>query len=150
MTDHDAQLSLAKSTYNECWDLLENENRTSDEDDDLLATAFTSRYHWYAVGGGEQKIVSDWMVSRAAAAVGFGELSVRFAHRANEGVAAGDFPAWLRASVHEGLARAHATNGDAALRAEFLDLARRELENEPDDEDREIIAAQIDTVPEVK
>ena len=149
MTDQDPQLAFAKSTYNRCWDLLENENRTSEEDDDLLATAFTSRYHWYAVGGGEQKIVSDWMVSRAAATVGFGELAIRFAHRASEAVAEGDYPAWLRASIYEGLARAHAANGDAALRGEFLDLARRELDNEPDDEDREIIADQIETVPEV-
>jgi hypothetical protein len=149
MTETDAQLGLAKATYNRCWDLLENENRTSDDDDDLLATAFTSRYHWYAVGGDEQKIVADWMVSRAAAAVGYGELSVRFAHRANEAVAEGEFPAWLRASVFEGLARAHAANGDAELRGEFLDLAQHELEQEADDEDRELIAAQLESVPEV-
>jgi hypothetical protein len=149
MTDDQAQLALAKATYNRCWDLLENESRTSDDDDDLLATAFASRFHWYAVGGDEQKIVSDWMVSRAAAAVGFGELSVRFAQRANEAAAEGEFPAWLQASLFEGLARAHAANGDAELRGEFLDMAQRELEQESDDEDRDLIAQQIATVPEV-
>jgi hypothetical protein len=149
MTDSEAHLALAKATYNRCWDLLENENRTSDEDDDLLATAFASRFHWYAVGSDEQKIVADWMVSRAAAAMGYGDVAVHFAHRANESASEGDFPAWLRASLFEGLARAHAANGDSELRGEFLDLANRELEQEPDDEDRELIAQQISTVPEV-
>lgn len=149
MSQTDAHLSFAKQTYNACWDLLENENRSADEDDALLATAFTSRYHWYAVGGGEQQIVADWMVSRAAAAVGYGDLAVHFAHRANEAVADGEYPAWLRASVYEGLARAHAANGDAAMRGEFIDLARRELESETDAEDRELIESQIDTVPDV-
>jgi hypothetical protein len=149
MTDTDAHLALAKATYNRCWDLLENHDRTSDDDDDLLATAFASRFHWYAVGTAEQKIVSDWMVSRAAAELGYGELAVHFAQRANEGASEGEFPAWLRASLFEGLARAHATNGDSELRGEFLDLAHRELEQESDDEDRELIAQQIATVPEV-
>jgi hypothetical protein len=149
MTDAEAHLALAKTTYNRCWDLLENENRTGDDDDDLLATAFASRFHWYAVGGDEQKIVSDWMVSRAAASLGYGELSVHFAQRANESASEGEFPAWLRASLYEGLARAHAANGDAELRGEFLDLAHRELEQESDDEDRELIAQQIATVPAV-
>ena len=36
--------------YNRCWDLMEIEDRTIDQDDELLATAYASAWHWRQVG----------------------------------------------------------------------------------------------------
>jgi hypothetical protein len=55
--------SLATGTYNRCWEQLETDGRTHDQDCELLTCAFTSRHHWAQVGATDQFIMSDWMRS---------------------------------------------------------------------------------------
>ena len=142
--DHRA---VAVATYNRCWDLLESSSRTPDEDADLLTSAFTSRHHWRIVGGAPQAITADWMVSRSACKLGLADLAVEYAERAFAGVQAGEHPAWLRASVFEGLGRAYAVAGHRDRRDRFVSLAWLILEREPDPDNREVIAAQLRSVP---
>jgi hypothetical protein len=139
---------LAKSLYNGCWELLEKRGRSDDDDVELLTLAFSARYHWLAAGGPEQWVISDWMVSRVAAALGEGGLSVAFALRANEGARAAGGPDWLVASTAEGLARAYAANGQLRERNEWHATAARLVDALVDEEERALIADQLSTVPE--
>ncbi len=84
-------------------------------------------------------------MSRCAAAVGEGSLSVTFATSALEGVA-DDSPAWLRASMHEGMARAYAAIDNQQRKVQHIELAREILKSEQSQEDRELIESQIATV----
>ena len=143
MADHDHR-AIAISTYGDCWDLLESV-RSAEEDRNLMTLAFTSRYHWLKAGGPTEWVISDWMVSRCAAAVGEGSLSVTFAKSALAGVA-DDSPAWLLASMHEGMARACVAIGDLEGKVQHIAQARRELESEESQEDRQLIESQIATV----
>ena len=138
---------MAVATYNRCWDLLESPRRTSDEDAELLTCAFTSRHHWQVVGGAPQAITADWMVSRVACELDNADLAVEYAERAFAGVQAGEHPAWLRASVFEGLGRAHAVAGNRDHRDRYVSLAWLVLDREPDPDNREVIAAQLRSVP---
>jgi hypothetical protein len=151
MTDDTAVMlshrAVAVATYNRCWELLDLDERSADQVDELLMNAFSSRYHWLVEGGEMQIIVADWMVSRAACACGDGDLAVRFAHLAFERVQAGEHPTWLRASVFEGLARAYAAQSDK--RDEYVSMASLILDQEEDEDDQQIIADQLATVPEV-
>ena len=143
MADHDHR-AIAISTYGDCWDLLESV-RSAEEDRNLMTLAFTSRYHWLKAGGPTEWVISDWMVSRCAAAVGEGSLSVTFAKSALAGVA-DDSPAWLRASMYEGMARACVAIGDLEGKVQHIAQARRELATEDSQEDRQLIESQIATV----
>lgn len=136
--------SIAIVTYNECWKLFDSA-RSAEDDRNLLSLAFTSRYHWLQVGGAQQWVVADWMVSRCAAAVGEGALSMKFATSSLEGLPV-DAPAWMRASAHEGMARACAAVGDRDGRAAQITMARAALESEQSLEDRELIESQLATV----
>lgn len=138
---------IAVSTYNQCWEHLEREDRTDDEDRELLTLAFTSRYHWTHAGGEEQAIVGDWMISRAAAATGDGALALNFARRAYNTARHTDAPDWLTASVHEGLARAYAAVGDVKARDEWYASAAELVDQISDHEMRALIADQLDSVP---
>jgi hypothetical protein len=140
--------AIAKSLYNECWELLEQPDRTSDEDAKLLAIAFASRYHWLAAGGPEQWVISDWMVSRVAAALEHGDLSVTYAHRANDAAHEADGPDWLIASTAEGLARAYAADGQNSQRNEWNARAQRLVDVIVDEESRALIASQLSSVPQ--
>jgi hypothetical protein len=137
--------AIAAELYNECWTLLENDARTADDDAALLTAAFASRHHWLCAGGPQEWSISDWMVSRASAATGLGELAVRFAERAVR--SAEGQSDWLVASAAEGLARAYAARGDAGLRDEWVERAGALVDAITEDEDREIIAGQLASVP---
>jgi hypothetical protein len=135
--------TLAAANYNECWRLLELPERSEDDDVELLTSAFASRRLWREVGGTEQAIVAEWMVSRALSATGHGALAVTFARRA---VSASQDPSsadWLVASCVEGLARAQFAAGDVsearASRARAAVLVAAIV----DPEDRDIIAEQL-------
>ncbi|MCW2542460.1 MAG: HTH-type transcriptional regulator hmrR [Frankiales bacterium] len=136
---------LAAQTYNETWTLLEAA-RSPAEDLDLLGHAFASRYHWSIAGGAQEKAIADWMASRCCAAVGAGDLAVRFADSALA-LAPADAAHWLLASLHEGRARAAAAAGDAAGRSSHIALAQAALDAETDAEDRDAIASQLADVP---
>jgi len=137
--------ALASAAFNRSWELLEAQ-RSPEEDLEMLEVAFSSRHHWRAEGGLQQVAVADWMVSRCFAALGEGPLAVRFADSARS-LAPSDAPAWLRASLLEGLARAYAADGDGARRDAAAAEAAVLLEEETDPEDRALIAEQLASVP---
>ena len=147
MSDQPAQ--VASDLYNRAWDLLDSPDRTADEDDELLAMAFASRWHWGQSddGGDEQYAIGDWFIGHVGAHLGLGEVAMRFSARALARVTAMGRGGWLLASVYEGMARACAVTGDADGRADFVASAERALAEVEDPDEREVIAAQLATVP---
>jgi hypothetical protein len=142
--------SLGIASYQRCWELLDRDNRSKNDEVELLTEAFTARHHWLLAGGTQEWIISDWMVARAAAAVGDGPLSVRFAVRADAATKDTDVDDWLRASTAEGVARAYAALGDATNRDLWAETSARLVEAIADDEDRALIADQLASVPAAK
>lgn len=132
---------VAVAAYNACWDLLERE-RSDAEDASLMSSAFESRYFWSGAGGPQEHAVADWMVSRAAAATGNPRLALTFAWASLEHDGEG-FPAWLQASLLEGLARALTSGGADAEAQTVIDRARDILREEPDLESVAVIEGQI-------
>jgi len=137
----DDHRATAVSTYNACWALLDA-IRTSEQDCELLTCAFTSRYHWAQVGGPSECAVADWMVSRCAAATGDAPLALAFA-RASRTHDESGFEPWLRASLIEGLARAHDCAGAVEDRDRLVAEALAVLEQEPDPENAQVIRDQL-------
>jgi hypothetical protein len=138
--------ATAARLYNRCWELLETEPRTSDEDAELLTCAFASRHHWLIAGGPEQWTTSDWMVSRAAGAIGVHGLALWFADRANDAARAEGTADWLVASTAEGLARAHFQAGHSDQGARWEAQASRLVAVIVDEEERALIAGQLASV----
>ena len=87
--------TLVIQEFNHCWELREKDDRSASEDVTLLTAAFVSRYHWTFLGEAHRGVIADWIVSRAAAAIGDGELAVRFAIIAYERSLALEIPDWL-------------------------------------------------------
>jgi hypothetical protein len=135
--------ALASQLFNRCWELLEQDERSADDDVELLTSALTSRFHWLLAGGSEQWIISDWMVARAAGATGAADVALRFALRAYEAARAGETPDWLVASTAEGVARAYAVAGNTEEFAHWAALAGRLIEVIVDPENKSLIESQL-------
>jgi len=146
MTD-DPMRQRAAALYNQTWDLLDQPDRDAAGDRRLVLAACGSRMLWEGIGDAQNIAVGDWMVARALSAVGAGDLAVSFAQSAAD-LVDDEEPVWLRASVLEGLARAHAAAGNRDERSRYVALAGDLVSTIPDADDRELIAAQLATVPE--
>jgi len=138
---------FAVATFNAAWELMNKNVRTRDEDDEMLATTFASRYHWGKIGGPEQLATADWQVARAASLAGLPELALRFAERALERTEDAGLRDYHIASRYEGLARAHACAGNDAERDRYIARAKEALANISDADDREVIERQLSSVP---
>ncbi|MBV9485992.1 MAG: hypothetical protein JO246_08025 [Frankiaceae bacterium] len=139
---------LAVGYFNAAWDLIDLESRTPEQCRDLLGLALASRQHWIEAGGTDQNLaVSDWQVAYAASLGGFGNLALSFAQAAVDRAEAAAAPTWMKASVHEGLARAYAAVGDRAAYQHEADITRDLLAQVDDKDDRELVASQLESIP---
>jgi hypothetical protein len=139
----------AAALFNSTWDLIDKSDRTEDDDAEMLLSAAASRWHWGQVGGAEQVASGDWQVAHVAALLGVADVATRFAGR-NLAIAETEgWDGWRLASAHEGMARACAVSGDTEGRSAHIAAAQAALSREPDAEDREVIEAQIATVPQL-
>jgi DNA-binding transcriptional MerR regulator len=141
--------ALAVGLFNYTWTLLENPNRTTAEDDEMLHAAHASRYHWGEVGEAVNLARGEWQVSRVYAVLRRGEPALYHARRCleiNEANPAGRED-WELGSAYEAMARASAVAGDAAAGAEWKARAIAELATIADAEDRGVLEQDIATLP---
>lgn len=117
---HDCHRRMAAELFNRVWELLDQPTRTPEEDREMLAAAYGSRYHWRMVGDPRQHCVSDWQLSRVWAVLGdapraavYGELSLEMAERNHLGP-------FYAGYAHEALARAAALAGDEETSSRHL------------------------------
>ena len=141
---------VAVDTFNAAWELIDLPARTPALDRELLGLAFTSRYHWGVVGGDEEHMVGDWLIAHVASLQGLGELAHRFAATALDIARANGWDDWRLASMLEGMARACAAVDDGPGRDRHAAEARRVLATLEDSNDRELIAAQLASIPGVQ
>ena len=133
--------------FNAAWQLIDKAERTADEDTEMLLAAAASRWHWGQIGGPAEIATGDWQVGHVAALLGFADVALHFAKRNLTTAEAEGWDGWRLASAHEGMARAYAAGGEVLLRDQHASEAQAALDREPEPEERDVIAAQLATVP---
>jgi hypothetical protein len=99
------------------------------------------------VGTGVNRARSEWQCSRVYAVLGRAEPALWHAHRSlafceRDGI--GDFDLGF---AYEALARAHAVAGDAAESRRWLEQAHNAAAEVTQDDDRELLLSDLETVP---
>jgi DNA-binding transcriptional MerR regulator len=140
---------LAAQLFNKTWQLLEQEGRTGDGDAQMIHTAHASRYHWGQVPTATPVHLArgEWLISRVYAVLGRAEPALYHARRVLDlcqGNGVGDFDL---AFAYEALARASAVAGDSGRAREHTDQALAAAEDIADDEDRDLVLADLETIP---
>jgi hypothetical protein len=136
----------AIAAFNRAWELIESTDRTGEDDAEMLAAAFASRYPRGLVGGGEPRAIGDWQIAHVASLVGYAELALSRAESALGRVVANGWIDWRLASCYEGTARAEDAAGNGPRRDHFAALAREVLKGLDDEDDRELISSQLATI----
>jgi hypothetical protein len=144
MTDH---RQLGVDLYNDVWRLLENPDRTTEKDDELIHQAHASAYHWLKAPECEPKnrARAEWLCSRVYAVLGRPEPALHHGQRclAITEHHADNVEDWDLPLAYEALARAHGVAGHAAESRRYAELARESGESIADPEDREHFDAEM-------
>ena len=147
--DADTHRQDGAHLFNHVWSLLETEERTTAQDDEMLHAAHASRWHWAQTGVpdiNQRLAVGEWQCSRVYAVLGRGEPSLHHARRCVELVEAGGMEDWVAASAYEAMARASRTAGDRPAFEEWRAKAHAAMATIADPEDREVIENDLATL----
>lgn len=141
---------LGTELFNHVWTLLDTEDRTPEQVDEMIDAAHASGWHWSQAGTVANRARSAWQIARVYSTLGRPEPALWHARRcvelAEEAVRTGVADDWDVAAALEGLARAQATAGDGVAAEATAARARRALDAIADPEDRATIEKDLDSI----
>jgi len=140
---------LAAQLFNETWRLMDQQDRTTDDDDRMIHAAHASRYHWGQVPEATPAHLArgEWQISRVYTVLGRAEPALHHARRVLDICERGGIGDWDLAFAFEALARAHAVAGDPAQARRYTDQALAAVRDITDEEDRALVLADLETIP---
>jgi hypothetical protein len=144
--DRSHERQLAVDLFNHVWTLLRLDERTVEQEDEMIHAAHASRHFWGRVGAPENRARGEWQCSRVYAVLGRGEPAVHHARRCLEICEAHGIGDWDLAFAYEALARAHGLGGHEAAAARYKTLAREAGDAIADAEDREVFDSDYATL----
>ena len=144
----DWHLKFAKELFNAVWVLLEKNDRTKEEDLQMIRMAHASRYHWGEVGEPLQFARGDWQIARVYAVLGFGVMSYKYGKSCLTLCEKHDLGNFDLAFAYEALAYASAVSGDIDKGRGFITLGQAAAVEIDDDENREYVLRELEKAEE--
>jgi hypothetical protein len=105
---------FAVEAFNACWELIDKQDRTLQDELDMIRRAHVSRWHWAFVGGPKNLAAGDWQCSRVYSILGRGEPALIYAKESLRECEEGGVTDFNLPFAHEACARAYAALGDKA------------------------------------
>ena len=140
--------TFAPMAFNRTWELLDAEDLTREEEEEMLAATLAQRYHWYEVGTPRHQAISDWQISRVAAVLGYADLALRFGERSLALCLDNGLDPFVTGFAHEAIARAAADVDDIDMFTEHLEAAKEKLLEIEDPGDRDLLEADLTEMSE--
>jgi hypothetical protein len=145
-TKEEFHKKMAVELFNRVWDLLDKQERTAAEDDEMVHAAHASRYHWGEIGTPLNFERGEWQISRVYAVLGRPEPALFHARKCLQICTENDIGDFDIAFAYEATARAYASAGDARECEKYRDLAKRAGAEIEEDGDREMFLGELSTV----
>jgi hypothetical protein len=134
--------------FNQAWDLIDKEDRTPQEDEEMLRLSFASHWHWSQRDDywAEKASIGYWQVARIYALLGQADNARRYGRLSLEASQEEGVGPFFRGYACEALARAEALAGDLAKAEEYLSVARNAAAEVREAEDRDLLLADLATI----
>lgn len=146
MTAED-DVALGKWCFNRTWELIEKEDRTPEEDEEMLMTAFAARYHWSRAGTAVNFARGEWQIARVYGLLGNPVEALRHSRRCLSITEAARLQDFDLAFALEGMARSLALSGEHEEAHRFARRAAEAGSTIADEEDRQILLNDLATLP---
>ena len=134
--------------FNRAWDLIDQEERTPAEEDEMLNLSIASLWHWTQRPDCTHKELSIgfWQVSRIYAITGRPENATWYAERCLEVTEDAELPPFYLGYAYEALARAAMASRDKRKAMEYIAQARAQAEQEQNQEDKQLLLDDLATI----
>lgn len=149
LLDAETHRRLAAALFNHVWTLLEAEDRSGEQDDEMIHAAHASRWHWAQTGVADMRqrlAVGEWQCARVYSVLERGEPALYHSRRCVELAEGEGIEDWVIAAAYEGMARASGAAGDRAAYDEWKARAVEATAAIAEDEEREVIEGDLATL----
>lgn len=137
---------LAVEAFNGAWDLLEKENRTEEEDLQMIHQAHASRYHWGFVGTTLEWARGEWQISRVYSVLGHGKEALYHGEKSLQFCKEGSHGDFDLVFAFEALARASAVLSEKEDMIKWISLAREAVKSVKNKEDEEYVLRELHSI----
>ena len=132
--------------FNRVWSLLDKEDRTQQEDDQMVHAAHASRYHWGEIGTPVEVERGEWQISRVYSVLDRPHAALYHARRCLEICRENEIGDFDIAFAYEAMARAFAVAGHQAECQRYVALAKVAGERIEAKDDRDYFFNELDAV----
>ncbi|WP_286167965.1 hypothetical protein [Bacillus sp. 22-7] len=146
LMEKDEHKKMAISLFNKVWDLMENPDRTEDENLEMIHMVHTSRYHWGIAGQPVNLSRGEWQISRVYAVLNRAEPALFHAKRNLEICLSNKIGDFDLAFAYEALARAYQIAGDEENVQKYKKLAYESAEDIAKKEDKKVVLNDLASI----
>lgn len=134
---------LAIDNFNKTWDLIDLNNRTKEQDIEMIHTAHASLFHWMQIGTPLNFARGEWQVSRVYNLLGMGESALLHGHKSLDLCLANNIEDFDLAFGYETVARAYKNLGDTDNQKLYYNKALAASENIAKKDDKDYTLSEI-------
>ncbi|MEM1083414.1 MAG: hypothetical protein AAGI48_04785 [Verrucomicrobiota bacterium] len=145
MNVREAHRFFAADCFNRSWDLIDRDDRTREEDEEMLFASMASHYHWKQRDDYDETkaSIAYWHTSRIYSLLGDGRSARDYAERCLAISKVDTVPVFYEAYAHEALARSQHVMGNEDLKDEAVAKVRELLAGIDRKEERDAIEADL-------
>ncbi|MGG0178516.1 hypothetical protein [Gottfriedia acidiceleris] len=139
---------LAASCFNKVWDLLELENRSQSETEEMVHLCHSSFWHWTKVESHTPRNISIgyWQLSRVYAVVGQGETALDYAKKCVKISLEAEVEPFYIAYAYEALSRAYAKLNQSTESLAAKTKAYEYVKEVKFEESKDMLLKDLDTI----
>lgn len=146
-SDKDFFRQLGATLNNATWELIDKDERSSEEDMKMIEMAHASCYFWTEFGGPLNVQRGHWLVSRAYVCAKLPWPCLHHAKICMEITEKQGLKDFDLAFAFEAMARAYSISSNEAEKTNYLEKAKRAGEQIKDSEDKNIFFQELDRGP---
>jgi len=139
---------LSTECFNRAWDLIELEERTEEQDEQMLHLSFASLWHWQQRPDctARELSIGYWQVSRIFAITGRSDNARWYADKCLEITESAELPTFYLGYAYEALARAAMAGRNRSAMIGYLREAHKYAAREENEEDRQLLVDDLATI----
>ncbi|HEX2883059.1 MAG TPA: hypothetical protein VHQ42_00650 [Candidatus Limnocylindria bacterium] len=149
----DVHRRLAADLFNHTWTLLEIEDRTADQDAEMIHAAHASVFHWMRVDPPDvrqRRAVGEWQCARVYSVLGRAEAALHHARACLALAEGGPVDDWVLAAAYEAMARASRVAADRDAFVQWRERAEAATAAIADPADRQVIEGDLATLGDLR
>ena len=137
---------FAVDCFNGTWGLLDQIDRTPEDDAAMIHMAHASRFHWGQIGTPLEWSRGDWQLARVYTVLGMAEMALHYAKSALDLCETHGYGDFDLAFAYEALARAYAVMDNLARRDVYLRLATEAGHAIAEEDDRNYFFNELNSI----